>query len=89
MPYCGLRRDQPCGRQYRRREGDLGVPSRIPNGINGMVTPSPSGINSAKVKSVMYRSRREEMIMKMTTIGIDLAKLVFQIHGVDTHGKVA
>ena len=27
--------------------------------------------------------------MKITTIGIDLAKNVFQIHGVDAHGKVA
>lgn len=26
--------------------------------------------------------------MKLTTIGIDLAKSVFQLHGVDTHGKV-
>ncbi len=26
--------------------------------------------------------------MKITTIGIDLAKEVFQIHGVDEHGKV-
>jgi hypothetical protein len=25
--------------------------------------------------------------MKKTTIGIDLAKTVFQIHGVDDHGK--
>lgn len=25
--------------------------------------------------------------MKITTIGIDLAKEVFQIHGVDNHGK--
>ncbi len=25
--------------------------------------------------------------MKITTIGIDLAKAVFQIHGVDIHGK--
>jgi transposase len=25
--------------------------------------------------------------MKITTIGIDLAKEKFQIHGVDTHGK--
>jgi transposase len=25
--------------------------------------------------------------MKITTIGIDLAKTVFQVHGVDTHGK--
>ena len=27
--------------------------------------------------------------MKTTTIGIDLAKTVFQIHGVDERGKVA
>jgi hypothetical protein len=27
--------------------------------------------------------------MKVTTIGIDLAKAVFQIHGVDERGKVA
>jgi transposase len=27
--------------------------------------------------------------MKITTIGIDLAKMVFQVHGVDEHGKVA
>jgi hypothetical protein len=26
--------------------------------------------------------------MKITTIGIDLAKIVFQIHGVDERGKV-
>ena len=26
--------------------------------------------------------------MKITTIGIDLAKNVFQVHGVDEHGKV-
>ena len=25
--------------------------------------------------------------MKTTTIGIDLAKNLFQVHGVDTHGK--
>ena len=27
--------------------------------------------------------------MKITTIGIDLAKNIFQIHGVDNHGKTA
>ena len=26
--------------------------------------------------------------MKLTTVGIDLAKNVFQIHGIDKHGKV-
>ena len=25
--------------------------------------------------------------MKITTMGIDLAKAVFQVHGVDAHGK--
>lgn len=27
--------------------------------------------------------------MKVTTLGIDLAKSIFQLHGVDAHGKVA
>jgi hypothetical protein len=27
--------------------------------------------------------------MKITTIGLDLAKLLFQVHGVDERGKVA
>ena len=27
--------------------------------------------------------------MKVTTRGIDLAKSIFQLHGVDEHGKVA
>ena len=26
--------------------------------------------------------------MKITTVGIDLAKNVFQVHGIDEHGKV-
>ena len=26
--------------------------------------------------------------MKVTTLGIDLAKNIFQLHGVDEHGKV-
>ncbi len=27
--------------------------------------------------------------MKVTTLGIDLAKSIFQLHGVDAHGKIA
>jgi transposase len=27
--------------------------------------------------------------MKITTVGIDVAKSVFQVHGVDQHGKAA
>lgn len=26
--------------------------------------------------------------MRVTTVGIDLAKNIFQIHGVDEHGKI-
>ena len=26
--------------------------------------------------------------MKLTTVGIDLEKNVFQVHGIDAHGKV-
>ena len=26
--------------------------------------------------------------MKVTTLGIDVAKRIFQLHGVDAHGKV-
>lgn len=54
-----------------------------------MVAPSQNGIRRAQVEGVMYHSHREERIMKMTTIGIDLAKRVFQIPGVESHGKVA
>ncbi len=28
-------------------------------------------------------------MMKITTAGIDLAKTVFQVHGVDEHGKIS
>src|SRR3954447_19078734 len=34
-----------------------------------------------------YQSTRGGVKMKITTIGIDLAKSVFSIHGVDQHGK--
>lgn len=32
--------------------------------------------------------RKEESEMNVTTIGLDLAKTIFQVHGVDAHGKV-
>lgn len=56
---------------------------------NKMVAPSLIGIKSAKEKSVIDRSNREEKTMKMTTMGMDLAPSIFAIHGVNAHGKVA
>ena len=38
--------------------------------------------------NVQYTSKGESA-MKITTVGIDVAKSVFQVHGVDEHGKVA
>jgi hypothetical protein len=46
---------------------------------------------SAKVVVALLttRHRKGHPEMKITTIGIDLAKIIFQIHGVDERGKVA
>jgi transposase len=37
---------------------------------------------------INHLNREGASIMKLTTVGIDLAKNVFQIHGIDKHGKV-
>ena len=54
---------------------------------NGMVAPSLNGIRRAKVSGAIDHANREETTMKITTIGVDLAKTVFAIHGVDARGK--
>jgi transposase len=50
--------------------------------------PTRNGICVPKWSCVSTTSRTGAPIMKATTIGIDLAKNVFQLHGVDGHGKV-
>jgi len=40
-----------------------------------------------KLVNVQYTSKGESVV-KITTSGIDVAKSVFQVHGVDGHGKV-
>ena len=42
---------------------------------------------SAKVEFPHYRFERKESVMKLIRVGIDLAKNVFQIHGVDRYEK--
>jgi transposase len=37
---------------------------------------------------INHLNREGSSIMKLTTVGIDLAKNVFQVHGIDEHGKV-
>ena len=47
----------------------------------------PLAASSAKLAAVV-RHQREAVHMHITTVGIDLAKPVFQVHGVDDAGQV-
>ena len=38
---------------------------------------------------IYHYMREGGSTMKVTTLGIDLAKSIFHLHGVDEHGKVA
>jgi hypothetical protein len=49
--------------------------------------PTRNGIECAKVEVSNDHLTERSVIMQITTIGIDLAKAVFQVHGVDAHGK--
>jgi transposase len=53
-----------------------------------MDAPTQQGINRAKVETLLQPLElKGASDMKITTVGIDLAKNVFQVHGVDRHGK--
>jgi transposase len=52
-----------------------------------MDAPTRNGIGCAKVEVSSNHLTERGVIMKITTIGIDLAKSVFQVHGVDSNGK--
>jgi len=53
-----------------------------------MDAPTLNGIDVPKWKRCLNHSNRmEASTMNVTTVGIDLAKSVFQIHGVNKHGK--
>jgi hypothetical protein len=55
---------------------------------NGMDAPTRNGIDVPKWKCHQPLEPRGASIMKVATIGIDLAKSVFQVHGVDARGHV-
>lgn len=54
-----------------------------------MDAPTQQGINRAKVETLLLQplELKGASDMKIATVGIDLAKNVFQVHGVDRHGK--
>jgi transposase len=51
-----------------------------------MVWTAPERHLCARVKGVVTNTRKERSDMQVTTIGLDLAKQVFQVHGVDVKG---
>jgi len=52
-----------------------------------MDAPFINGIESARVEMQVNHCRKGASEMKIKTIGIDLSKNVFQVHGVDECGK--
>jgi transposase len=54
---------------------------------NGMDAPALDGIDVPKWKCKLPLNRMGASAMKITTVGIDLAKNVFQVHGVDERGN--
>lgn len=57
--------------------------------VGGDGVDGPCSDFFVRMWSLLKRSHREKPSMeKLTTIGLDLAKNVFQVHGINTAGKV-
>ncbi len=54
---------------------------------NGMDSSSPNRHLSAKLVSETTSKRKGGVTMKLSRVGVDLAKNVYQLHGVDRSGK--
>jgi hypothetical protein len=54
--------------------------------INLMRWTTPDGID-VPARAVKCNELKESSIMEITTVGLDIAKRVFQLHGVDAAGK--
>src|ERR1043165_5655554 len=53
-----------------------------------MDAPALYGIISARVEMSDSTTKRGAPTMDVTTVGLDVAKQVFQVHGIDARGKV-
>jgi hypothetical protein len=49
---------------------------------------APSGFERAILKSVKLYSYRGASMTNITTIGLDLAKMIFQVHGDNPNARV-
>jgi len=66
----------------------LSYQTRVIEVLMGWTTPAP-GIDVPKVVVAERHKRGEPSAMKVATIGLDLAKHWFQVHGVDASGQQA
>ena len=93
MRFLGIGEEGDLGDMYYRlglagHEVRMYVESSDAQGIyNGNGRPFPKRHRRAKVDMRMFHQPGEATEMKVTTIGIDLAKNVIQVHGVDERGK--
>ena len=70
-----------------KRSKRYALPSMRPIVSNGMDAPTRTGIRVPQWKCHQPLEPKGASTMKITTVGIDLAKDVFQVHGIDEHGK--
>jgi transposase len=54
----------------------------------GWMAPAPGIAMCQSVVSIKDHEQKEPSAMNVTTVGLDLAKNVFQVHGIDSTGKV-
>src|SRR5215204_5412409 len=77
-------------RTRTRRSNDkaVGMPAGLHPGqqLDGVDGPRPSGIAVCQHRGVEVPSREGSAPMQVTTIGLDIAKNVFQLHGIDAEG---
>jgi len=75
------------GRRRAERDGNPRVTLfGAPLDPNGMASPYSDGIGYARLELGHVQSMRGGHSMKVTAVGVDLAKSVFLIHGVDERG---
>jgi hypothetical protein len=59
------------------------------SGVDAVDGSSTRHVNAMDVGAVKAPTiRRSQVMQAITTIGLDIAKSVFQVHGVDTEGNV-
>src|SRR5690349_21761292 len=55
--------------------------------LDGVDGPRPDGMRCARVATVNRTPRAGAVPMQIITVGLDIAKNVFQVHGVDSDGR--